>query len=354
MLLKLFTMQWQVVTRMQSQAGSRPFFARCKGHQGKNCFEVRRGHVGVVSAFIAHGPSDEGSNYNALRWAARQGHRNLVAQILANWPDLISRKPSHVLSEAAQNNQVEIVTQLLAMSPVLLLLDPNAIHDAARGGYDEVLNVMLSCNPQSSASPLSENVRTALLAAATGGHESTVAMLLSKEPKLIHVVAALHCTKKVSIAKQLLDHKPELIDVVGPQGWTALHSAALHGSIEIIDFLLERRPGLSDVVDVDHQNALHLAARHLHEEVFFKLLAQNPRSIDVATLEHKNILHCAVQAGEPQILDAILELRPEFACGVDEFGNTALHWLFQGWGRHHQLDESHWEKLWQLNPSALQ
>jgi len=73
----------------------------------------------------------------------------------------------------------------------------------------------------------------------------------------------------------------------------------------------------------------------------------------VLTSENKNTLHCAAQAGEPQILDAILSLRPEFACGVDSSGNTALHWLLRGWGRHHHLDESYWEKIWQLNPSAL-
>jgi len=98
--------------------------------------------------------------------------------------------------DAARNNRVEIVTQLLTMSPALLLLDPKTIHNAAIKGYDELLNVMLSYNPQSS---LSENVlsRTALIAAVTGGHDSTVALLLSKAPELIHVVDSsgkLPCT----------------------------------------------------------------------------------------------------------------------------------------------------------------
>jgi len=142
----------------------------------------------------------------------------------------------------------------------------------------------------------------------TGGHESTVALLLAKAPELIHAKqTALRFTKKVSIAKQLLDHTPEPIDVVYSNGWTALHSAARDGSIEMVDFLLERGPRLSDVVDVDHQNALHLAARLGHEEVFFKLLAQNPRSI-VLTLQNMNTLHLAAEAGDPQILDAILSL----------------------------------------------
>jgi len=125
-----------------------------------------------------------------------------------------------------------------------------------------------------------------------GGHESTVALLLAKDPELIHVVinpsgeTALHYTSKVSIAKQLLDHKPELIDAVDSFGRTALHSVILYeSSMQMIDFLLERWPELSDVVDVDHLNALHFAVRHDHEEAFFKLLAQNPQSIDVGTFE---------------------------------------------------------------------
>jgi len=53
-----------------------------------------------------------------------------------------------------------------------------SIHSAARGGYDEVLNVVFSRNPQSS-SLLSENVlsRNALIAAVNGDHESTVAFV---------------------------------------------------------------------------------------------------------------------------------------------------------------------------------
>jgi len=265
------------------------------------------------------GSGREVSNYSHLNWATRKGHRNLVVQILTKWPDLITT------------------------------------HDAAKGGYNEVLNVVLSRDPQPS---LSKHVRTVLIAAVTGGHESTVAPLLAKDPELIHIVnlseqTALHCAKKVSIAKQLLEHKPELIDAVDSRGRTALHSAVLEGSIEMIDFLLERRPELSDVVDTDHQNALHLAVRRGHKEAFFKLLAQNPRSIDVVTLENKNILHFAAEAGNLQVLDAILELRPEFACGVDTSGNTALHCVFQSWGRQYYIEESHWEKIWELNPSAL-
>jgi len=61
----------------------------------------------------AAGRSQKGSNYSALAWAARQGHRNLVVQILAKYPDLIS------------------------------------IHQAAKGGYDEVLNIV----PLSSLAP---------------------------------------------------------------------------------------------------------------------------------------------------------------------------------------------------------
>jgi len=155
----------------------------------------------------------------------------------------------------------------------------------------------------------------------------------------------LQCAKKVSIAKQLLDHKPELIDAVDCRGRTALHLAVVfEPSIEMVDFPLEQRPGQCDVVDEAHVIALHWAARSGHRESFFKLLAQNPRSIDVITLDNRNMLHSAAKAGNPQILDAILELRPEFACGIDAYGNTALHCF---------RDQSHWEKIWELNPSAL-
>lgn len=87
-------------------------------------YAVDSGHLAVVSALIARGPEEERANYHALRWAAREGHINLVVQIHANWPALISRKPCHVLTDAARNNQVEVVTQLLAMAPGLRVAGP--------------------------------------------------------------------------------------------------------------------------------------------------------------------------------------------------------------------------------------
>lgn len=167
----------------------------------------------------------------------------------------------------------------------------------------------------------------------------------------------------MNIVKQLLDHKPGLMDIADSQGITALHVAAETGSAEIVDHLLDRNPYLSHRVDSRGQNALHVAALSGHGEAFLKLLTRNPRLIDMRTPKGENVLHFAAQGSDPQVLELTLSLRPKFARWVDLEQNTALHWL----GRYSQSRlhrttgnrvtqkemESYLEKIWRLSPSAL-
>jgi len=204
-----------------------------------------------------------------------------------------------------------------------------------------------------------------LTEAASAKHETTVALLLDRRPELIQFIssdgttALHHAVKTVSIVKQLLAHKPELIDMVDRRGTTALHFAAEAGSVAVIDFLLSQHPELSDMLDSGGQNALHVAALRGHGEAFLRLLAQNPRSIDVTTTStNRNTLHYAALGCDPKVLDATLSLRPELAFDVDSADDTPLHCLCQhGKGRTRELQntlESFLEKIWKLNPNALQ
>jgi len=344
-------------------------------------YAVFKEHSAIVSLLIAYGSTGEEAE-RALCWAASAGHGELVAQILAKWRALIARNlHSSVLDSAVRRNQVAVVAQLLAVDPAVLNRGGSWLL-AANLGHDEVLKVMLSYGTLCSF--VGED-GTALTEAAKEGHESTVALLLAKRPELIHLIQSksspiVHYAAEqgyVNIVKQLLSCKPELIDTVDSFDATVLHAAASAASApvaakdkgrnnptpaELIDFILDRRPGLSDAVDCWGQNALHVAATQNYParsaEVFFKLLARNPRSIDVVSMDNKNTLHLATQGKDPQVLEAVLSLRPELACMVDSGNNTALHCLCQFGrgcdGERQAALEPFLDKLWQLNPSALE
>jgi len=305
---------------------------------------------------VHSGAENDNRRHRILRLAAREGHGGLVAQILTKWPALIDRKPS-VLDDAVIYNKIEIISQLLALDPTLQDRHPSW-RWAALHGFDDALNLMLSHNPSS----IDGGGSTALTLAAREGRESTVTLLLAKRPELIDIPnrngqTALHLAAsigKLNMVRQLLDHKPELIGMVDDNKVTALHFAALGGWTEVIDYLLDRKIELSDMVNTNGQNALHLAANFGQAEAFLKLLARNPRSIDVVTSANRNTLNLAATGGEPQVLEAVLSLRPGFACGVDIGDDTALHRLcLSGLSDARGRLEPYLERLWQLNPSAL-
>jgi len=90
------------------------------------------------------------------------------------------------------------------------------LHCAARNGHDEIVAQLLTHNPAMIDAVTSHDKLTALHLAACGGHESTVVQLLNHSPGLIDVKTtrnrtALHLAASeghVKVAAELLARRP--------------------------------------------------------------------------------------------------------------------------------------------------
>lgn len=138
--------------------------------------------------------------------------------------------------------------------------------------------------------------------------------------------------------KLLLDYGAEL-GVVDNLGWTELHSAALHGSTDIVRLLLERG---ADIENPNPTTPLHVAIHHGRLEVV-KLLLEKGANVDVPNKNGRTPLHCAALGAPPELrrllapstVDALQKEKEEMVRlllgrraridAQDRKGKTALH-----------------------------
>lgn len=113
----------------------------------------------------------------------------------------------------------------------------HAILDAVKAGDTEGVRALLDAEP-AAVNARGEDGVSAVLAAAYRGRREVLALLLSRDPGLDVVEAAM--VGEVDHLRALLDADPALRGWVSPDGWTALHGAAFFGHGEAVRLLLER------------------------------------------------------------------------------------------------------------------
>ena len=95
------------------------------------------------------------------------------------------------------------------------------------------------------------------------------------------------------------------------EGYTALHFAAEHGSIELLKALLDYGADVSIVTEPRHENALHLATWQSDLEDFLKklqILHQSHVDLDAQNNEGDTVLHLATRRfGSVRAIEALLD-----------------------------------------------
>lgn len=223
--------------------------------------------------------------------AAQSGKENVIANILAEWPNLATEYDSGgdktALLYASEKGYEKIVALLLTACPSVVdaktSYNPrNALHLAAENGHAQVVAQLLAASP-SLITSTSESGRTALSFAVENGHEEVFAQLLAacpelidKDPRVLHHAARNGHDNMVA---QIVALRPESISVVA-NGWTPLVWAVFRGHEQIAERLLAIKTDevFADVAPLDC-SLLHVASRTCSREFVAKLLRMNPRAL---------------------------------------------------------------------------
>ncbi|XP_073259168.1 transient receptor potential cation channel subfamily A member 1-like [Porites lutea] len=151
-----------------------------------------------------------------------------------------------------------------------------ALHGAARYGWLEIVDALLSGRNVRSINVKNNQGKTALHFACAEGHDQVVELLL----KLGATVQSDHSDR------------------------TALHVAAMRGSTQCVKYLLQYQPQCINHLDKHQNTALHLAAIHGHPDIISCLLACKEQEI-LQNSKNQNALDAAMEAERKTSLLAI-------------------------------------------------
>lgn len=123
----------------------------------------------------------------------------------------------------------------------------------------------------------------------------------------------------------LLKADHSLLEMVDPEGRTALHWSTKHPNLRCLEVLIKgTRKNILDHVDAEHATALHWSVLCQHEEHAVKLLRAGA-SVRVADAEGRTPLHYAVANDSQRLLKHLLDADAEAVNMQDTRGRAALH-----------------------------
>ncbi len=136
---------------------------------------------------------------------------------------------------------------------------------------------------------------------------------------------------QLDIAKAIVENDPSTLDEKDALGQTALLWASANGHTDIVEYLLEKNPDLEAASNPpDHKNhaktSLYWAVERGHTAVVEKLMTKRPNTKVALSNMRYQPLHLAAQAGQLDIIKAIVENDPSTLDEKDAFGQTALLW----------------------------
>ena len=178
-----------------------------------------------------------------------------------------------------------------------------ALHHAASGGYNDIVQLLLSKG--ASIEAVDEDIDTPLHIAAWNGHTSTVELLLSKgasieaedKYKNTPLYNAAHYGHPSTV--ELLLSKGASIEATNNYNHTPLHFAAGNGYTSTVELLLSKGASI-EVTDKDNNTPLHFAAGNGHTSTM-ELLLSKGASIEATNNNNNTPLYLARQYDKTKI-----------------------------------------------------
>ncbi|EAZ04161.1 hypothetical protein OsI_26303 [Oryza sativa Indica Group] len=294
----------------------------------------------------------------ALHVAATRGHAALAALICARAPALAATRNRFLdtpLHCAAKSGHREVAACLLskmraggsaaaAALRATNCLGATALYEAVRSGHAGMVGLLMAEAPELACVCVANDGGVSpLYLAATIGSVDIVRVLLRPLPDGTPSPAsaagpdgrtALHsaATTSKEIAQEILGWKPEgptLLTKVDSSGRTPLHFAVLHSErFDVVQLFLNAEPSLALVCDNQGSFPLHVAAVMGSVRIVAELIQKCPNNYcDLVDDRGRNFLHCAIEHNQESIVRYICR-DDRFGIllnAMDSEGNTPLH-----------------------------
>ena len=256
-------------------------------------FAIAGGFTEIASLFEERGCSYEGTLATASQWH----HNDLFRWIYENKEKEVTL--DLLLQSAAANN---VETVLFCLENGINVNEMNddhegAMHFAAMHGCVDVMKLLVAW-PDSNVN-LGLGHRTPLHVASYGGFDQVVEVLMTRSDLDINAIS-------------------------GGSGGTALQEAAKAGHLAVVKALLKRE---DTNVNGKRPTALQQAITHGATPVAVYLISANGVDVNVQDRERRNCMHLAAMSGKPEIISALLA-HPGLESLVNERdvrGQTPLH-----------------------------
>lgn len=296
------------------------------GHYG-NALQAAAtgGHAQEVKLLIEFGAdvnAKGGEHGTALIAAARGGHYDVARMLWENGADINGRETkqnSTALYAAAASGHDEVVGLLLDKGA-----DPNvgggeygtALRAAARGGFADVVGRLVRSGAKLNATDSSgqDAGASALHLAAEGGHDTVVEMLLKRRSVNPNAVTREGLSPLMEAASgghaavvQLLLEKGAMMETVDKTGATALLRATHAGHEEVVNLLVHRGADvqvrdqsgstpLSVAVAAGRDTLVHMLLCHGADPNTITSLGSTPL-LEAVEKEHEGVVSVLLQAG---------------------------------------------------------
>ncbi|KAF0037458.1 hypothetical protein F2P81_010332 [Scophthalmus maximus] len=277
---------------------------------------------------------------NALHLAAKEGHEDLVEELLERGAavDSSTKKGNTALHIASLAGQREVARILVKRGADVNSQSQNGftpLYMAAQENHLEVVRYLLE--NEGNQSIATEDGFTPLAIALQQGHNAVVSLLLEHDTKgkvrlpALHIAARKDDTKSAALLLQN-DHNADvqskmMVNRTTESGFTPLHIAAHYGNVNVSTLLLNR----GAAVDFTARNGitpLHVASKRGNTNMV-ALLMDRGAQIDAKTRDGLTPLHCAARSGHDPAVELLLEKGAPILARTKN-GLSPLHMSAQG------------------------
>uniref|UniRef100_UPI003AACCFB2 ankyrin-2b n=1 Tax=Centroberyx gerrardi TaxID=166262 RepID=UPI003AACCFB2 len=282
----------------------------------------------------------EENGLNALHLAAKEGHVDLVQELLERGSavDSATKKGNTALHIASLAGQAEVVKILVKRGADINSQSQNGftpLYMAAQENHLDVVRYLLENGGNQSTA--TEDGFTPLAIALQQGHNQVVSILLENDTKgkvrlpALHIAARKDDTKSAALLLQN-DHNADvqskmMVNRTTESGFTPLHIAAHYGNVNVATLLLNR----GAAVDFTARNGitpLHVASKRGNTNMV-RLLLDRGSQIDAKTRDGLTPLHCAARSGHDAAVELLLERGAPMLARTKN-GLSPLHMAAQG------------------------